>query len=242
MMKMNLVRSLFLVVPFLSAVPAHASTLFGGSGGFTNTLTITTAGGSLVFQTNQGAFSGSVNNQGWWSAADGHSVGNDNYYVSNEVGSEYNNYFTFLLTGFDGGALSATLSIDTSESSGSDLPTIYSLFDVSTAAASLNDSGPDSAIFDDLSSGKLYAALIVSSYPSPTMSLTLNADALGDINAAGGGYFSIGGTLAPSESATPEPGTISLLAAGLLAVVMARASRRRMGMWKVPTGGCERGV
>ena len=78
------------------------------------------------------------------------------------------------------------------------------------------------AIFNDLGSGVQYASIGVPPYDDP-MVITLNAAALADINAAAGGFFSIGGTLTPG-STVPEPGTIAL--AGLALVGFAVKFRR----------------
>ena len=53
-------------------------------------------------------------------------------------------------------------------------------------------------------------------FPPFFLYVPLTTDAIDAINAAAGGYFSIGGTLAPNGSSPiPEPGSVGLLASGL---------------------------
>src|SRR6266852_4362526 len=91
----------------LGAVPANASFLFGFSGTTTQILTID----GVDFRTDVSEFNAGVRNQGWWSATDPNSTGNDNYLVGTFDPNSYNNFFTFDLGGFPGGATSATLTI-----------------------------------------------------------------------------------------------------------------------------------
>jgi PEP-CTERM motif len=207
------------VVLLLTSIPASADTvLFGNSQAKTQTLTVTTNSNTFVFTTDMSEFTGGVRNQGWWSATIGNNNTNDNYGVGTVTGGSVNDFFTFDLESFSGGATSAVLSLVTTGTTAVGLPVTYSLFDVSTDAATLNNNtGVNAGIFNDLGSGNLYASLNVNVYPTPTMDITLDAAALADINAASGGFFSIGGTLTPSEAGpVPEPGSLMLLGSGLL--------------------------
>ncbi len=88
------------------------------------------------------------------------------------------------------------------------------MWDVTTSAAVLNaNDGTSSAIFKDLASGIHYGEVSVGPYPF-LLEIPLNAAAIADINAAAGGFFSIGGTLSP----IPEPATIALSGLSLLAL------------------------
>jgi hypothetical protein len=90
------------------------------------------------------------------------------------------------------------------------------MYDVFTDAMTLNyTDGYSAAIHSDLETGKTYGwrrFLETESYDS-YISLSLNGDAVSDINAAAGGWFSIGGTIRlTDEPVVPEPGTVALLA------------------------------
>ncbi len=79
-------------------------------------------------------------------------------------------------------------------------------FDVSTPAATLNNNqDTNTAIFDDLGTGQSYGTFDVSTSGSETgiLSFTLNATAIADINAAAGGFFSIGGALDAESLSSP---------------------------------------
>ena len=130
----------------------------------------------------------------------------------------------------------------------------YGLFDVHTDAVTLNyNEGTNPTIFADLGSGVSYGTFLVERpppwIPTPTiansstdsnvLTFQLNADAIANINATAGGFFSIGGTLLTLDGTTnyfgdeglfgfsygtgpqllileviPEPATLLLLALG----------------------------
>jgi hypothetical protein len=52
--------------------------------------------------------------------------------------------------------------------------------------------------------------------PGDVLEIPLNAEALADINASRGVFFSMGGKLEPTALHNPEPGTLLLLGSGLL--------------------------
>jgi hypothetical protein len=205
--------------------------IFGYSGGSPGaTLSLTTGGGVFTVaglftvDTSVGPVVGGKYNQGWWSANDSNDYYNDNYVVGEWSGFLWNDFFAFDLRGFGGGALSATLSI-TSPPCGDcwvGLPVTYFLHDVSTPVGTLvYTEGTSAAIYTDLGTGKLYASVPLSAYIDPLV-ISLNSDALADINNAAGDYFAVGGTL----GAIPEPSTWALLGAGLLALAVRRRAKR----------------
>lgn len=73
---------------------------------------------------------------------------------------------------------------------------------MSTEAQRLNRNNEvNAAVFEDLGTGTSYGTFEVSGSgePSDILSLPLNEAALADINAAAGGFFSIGGRLLGAE-------------------------------------------
>jgi hypothetical protein len=150
-----------------------------------------------TFTTSQSEFTPGVKNQGWWSPTASNLDANDNYFVGRSSlgppGSEqlHRNFFTFDLSSACR-ASSVTLQLTRFGQTG---PLTYSLFEVSTPAATLNaNTGTGQTIFDDLGTGTSFG-----SFPAPggqefdLLSFPLNAAGVAAFNAARGGFFSIGG-------------------------------------------------
>jgi hypothetical protein len=154
-------------------------------------------------------------------------------------------FFTFDLGSLHGSVTSATLELRRSDNQ-SAAPT-FSLFDVSTDPATLNNNtGTSAAIYNDLGTGTSYGVFRVpNGGADDVLKFSLNAAGLADIQRHAGGFFSIGGsvlggylfggssgigvqrlvvTTGSAGSPTPEPATLSLFAAGAL---LAGAGRRR---------------
>lgn len=206
----------------------------------------------ITYSTSQGEFTPGTNNQGWWSDSATAFDTNDNYIVGELDSGEYRNFFTFDLTSLMGPVTSATLQIQTTTDCampGGSLT--YGLFDVSTAAATLNNNnGINASIFNDLGTGTSYGQTTISSCSDSVLNISLNAAALADINAAQGGYFSIGGALLnlsggadqymlgnsggivqnlvlDATASVPEPGSLGLFGLGLAGLGLAFLNRRR---------------
>lgn len=138
----------------------------------------------------------SSSNQGWWNTSAGNNNQNDNYITGNSANS-YRNFFTFDL-GTLAGVSSATLQVQRFQGSGNPTKTL-GLFDVSTSADVLSQkiNNPNINIYNDLGSGKNYGTFNVSTVGNQNeiLSFVLNSDAIADINARSGQFFSIGGAL-----------------------------------------------
>jgi hypothetical protein len=148
-----------------------------------------------TFTTSQSGFDPGVKNQGWWSSTVPNIDSNDNYFVGEA--DRLRNFFTFDLSAACP-ATSVTLQLTRFEQSG---PLPYSLFDVTTPAATLNDNDLFStAIYNDLGSGTKFGSfLVVQGAAADVLSFELNAAGVAAFNAARGGFFSIGGSAPVNE-------------------------------------------
>jgi hypothetical protein len=202
--------------------------IFGFSGGAANYLDVTTGAGPSTLST-AGTLNPGGYNQGWWSGTNPNSVGNTNYFVGVYSGNNLNDFFTFNISGLAGQTVTAAdlrVYTYTILSSGN---LTYSLYDVSTNAATLNNTvGTNAAIYADLGSGVKYGTFTISpSEAYSTITLNLDAAAIADLNSAilaSSTYFSIGGTLTP----VPEPCTLILLGSGLVGLAASRIRHKRV--------------
>lgn len=146
-------------------------------------------------------FTQTASDQGWWATEDGlngsNSNDNTNYVTGNIRGRDLRNFFKFDL-GNVVGVTSATLQIQRFVGSGNPTETL-GFFDVSTPADVLSqkNNSPNNTIYNDLGSGKNYGTFNVttSGDPNKILSFALNSNAIADINARSGNFFSIGGAL-----------------------------------------------
>jgi hypothetical protein len=144
-----------------------------------------------TFTTLESEFTPDVANQGWWSPTLSNFDGNANYAVGVFATDRFRNFFSFDLSSACG-ASSATLQLTRFDQTG---PLTYSVFDVSTPAATLNaNNGTSQTIFDDLGSGTSFGSFAVADgAETDVLSFPLNGAGVAAFNAARGGFFSIGG-------------------------------------------------
>jgi hypothetical protein len=223
-----------------------AEFLFGFSGGDgaggIQTLTLTlSGGGTVVLSTSDSTFDAGIDNQGWWSATFVNSDTNDNYFVGDpftgDGATELNNFFTFDISALAGTVVDATLNLVKygTQSDFGNATLAYTLYDVSTDAATLNSNdGVSAAIFADLGSGTSYGThnVVVDGFSTVVIDLALNAAAVADINAAIGGsgqFFSIGGSLnlGAAPGVVPEPASMALWGIGGVGMAVGAYRRRR---------------
>jgi hypothetical protein len=208
----------------------------------------------FTFNTSDSPFDVGVRNQGWWSETLAATDSSANYAVGrNGTGDILRNFFTFDLAALSGFTVSAaTLEVRRFIASGD--PTLsYKLSDVSTDAATLNNNtGVSASIFADLGTGTSYGTFLVpttTGASTDVLTFVLNAAAIADINAAVGGFFSLGGSLDPlgagtqqlfafsggtgvqrlviTATAVSEPATLVLMGSALAALAAHRSRKKK---------------
>lgn len=221
------------------------------------------AGAALMsFDTSQSQFTPGINNQGAWAnrvlPCCINSDSNDNYFTGEaDFGlstgfAELRSFFSFDLSGLSGQVDAARLIIYSGVFGPDSFSEVLGLFDVTTQTETLNfNEGLNAAIFSDLGTGASYGTfrLLRSSDEKVDLEFDLSAVAIADINAAAGGFFSIGGALQSlskaggeyvfgqtggpqrrpvelivSTIAVPAPGAFSLCVLAL--IVLARLHRK----------------
>jgi hypothetical protein len=213
----------------------------------------------LMASTPASAVTSTATDRGWFDEIGQHRVSNKNAYAGQDGSAQFRSFFVFDLSSLSGTATSATLRLEHEQYFGPDATETFDVFDVSTSAAALGtdhfmSNAAGQSIYDDLGTGNLYASNIVASPGTvgTILEITLNSQAITDINNALGGTFSVGLKLRDPftltsgseavrfsvedeprthelvlgfESAVPEPITATL---GLMGLgVLGMATRRR---------------
>ena len=171
-------------------------------------------------------------NQGWWSSTkQNFNTTNVSPFLGSLDGHVHRNFFTFFIPPLETRkVISATLLQHRGMARGNEKETI-AFYHVVTPAAVLNHNvGFNMSIFDDLGSGTTYGEFTISTLGGgdTLYEFDLNTAAVSDINVAGGGYFSLGGTLLSDDGddfifatlregpamlrlvVVPEPSTIAI--------------------------------
>ena len=204
--------------------------------------------GIVIFSTNNPTNpNNGLRTQGFWSAT----VDNaGTHFVTGSDGSDTaRGFLSFDLSTLTTRELiqGATINVQRYNSGGQAVETIE-VFDVSTDVLSLHDTNGNSSasIFNDLGTGTSYGSFNIAGtgLSNEILSFTLNASAIADLNAARGGFFSVGldlvsqdgsdfvfsGSNAPglqtislNVTTIPEPNSLALLGA----VVVSIGGRRR---------------
>lgn len=208
----------------------------------------------VTFSTSQSQFTSGIDNQGWWSDVHTNSDGNSNYFT----GIERRGFFTFDLSslGASDNITSATLNLRRGTSGFNEATEDVGFFDVTTAAATLNNNnGVNATIYADLGSGVSYGTFTVSGTEDQeaVLSFTLNDAGVAAVNAAKGQFLSIGadlltqngndwifgstnGTLdpqdlvlniEPAQAPVPEPATLTIWSLGALGCAVAAYRLRK---------------
>ena len=162
--------------------------------------------------------------QGFYYADGSNEPLNPSYFVGQIGISSLNpthDYFTFDLSALNlaGKTItSATLNVPAYFGASDSIQTAfrYTLYDVSTSAATLNATQPSGslAIYNDLGSGNSYGAFNVPVTAHGVLAFSLSGTALTDIAKDAGGYFSTGGVLSLTSGATLPVGSTEFLFSG----------------------------
>jgi len=116
-----------------------------------------------------------------------------------------NNFFVFDLSGIGEQVLSAEFRIFSSWYTSADPSETFTVYDITGDIPAIRDGSAGVAGFMDMESGNAYGDFSVSSGDNGTMlDITLNTQAIADINSSLGGQFAVGGTVSTLDMITPR--------------------------------------
>lgn len=135
--------------------------------------------------------------RGWHTGGGaGHTSGNDNTLTGTSGSTIYNSYFVFSLAGFTATTITEVkLELEMESYVSTDANEVISIWDVTTPSSTVEASGTNAAIFNDLGGGVKYGmATVTSASVSATtpVSFVLAAQANTDLKAKLGGEFVVG--------------------------------------------------
>ncbi len=135
--------------------------------------------------------------RGWHAnASAGHTTANDNTITGTTGGTIYNTYFVFSLAGFTATTIAEVkLELEMESYVSGDANEVISIWDVTTPSSTVENSGLNVTIHNDLGTGMKYGmATVTSASVSATtpVSFTLNALANTDLKAKLGSEFVVG--------------------------------------------------
>jgi len=115
--------------------------------------------------------------RGWHSSAGGHLSSNENTITGESSGAFYNSYFVFTLAGFTASTIqSVTLELQLEMYTSTDANEAFSVWDVTTPSATVENTASDINIYNDLASGAQYATSTATAAQVNTLlSIPLNA-------------------------------------------------------------------
>ncbi len=134
--------------------------------------------------------------RGWHTTTISHTNTNDNTLTGTSGSATYNSYFVFSLAGFTATTITGvTLELEVESYGSSDAAETISVWDVSTPSATVEASGTNATVFNDLGGGVQYgmATINAASVSATTpVSFPLAAQANTDLKARLGGEFVVG--------------------------------------------------
>lgn len=132
--------------------------------------------------------------RGWQSNSATHSSTNDNTITGVSGAGTYNSYFVFSLAGFTATAIdSITLELELERYESGDASESFTVWDVSTATTTLETTGANATIFNDLQTGMSYGTqMAAANQVTQILQVTLNAQARTDLKLRLGGEFAVG--------------------------------------------------
>jgi hypothetical protein len=190
-------------------------------------------------------------NSGWITSTGTEQSNNPTYSSGFMYGEQFDNYFTFNLSGVSGTITGATFNVETYSVVGSGIFSIYSTSLTPTEA----EQNPTNPYFSDLTSGTLIGLIpIDSTEHDQLLAISLNSAGLSWLQANEGNLIVLGGAyIAPGSityafgqsklnsnnaldiqtgggeaTVTPEPGSFLLLGSGLIGLV--GMVRRKIGL------------
>lgn len=132
--------------------------------------------------------------RGWYASNSAHDTANDNTLTGDFNSGVYNSYFVFPLAGITATTVTSVSLVLTYEANATGDPTeTFSIWDVSTAAATVENSTTNAAIHSDLMAGASYGTQVLTSAQlTTTVTIPLNAQAATDVKAKLGQDFVVG--------------------------------------------------